>query len=94
MTQLRAITADGVTKLLNSRCIDCNGPTVGDTQAVLDGLYLFLTKHAGTCPMWGERARRHGVSRDNILVHPLGHLDGDDNVLVYLGDVGDEVRRG
>jgi hypothetical protein len=85
---------DGITKLLRSRCVDCNGPTVGDTQAIRDGFYLFLTRHATTCPMWGERAHRHGVSRDNILVHPLGHLDGDENMLGFLGDVGDGGRRG
>ena len=100
MTDLRTITPAGVTRLLNARCVDCNGPTVGDTQAIRDGFYLCLTKHAATCPMWGERARQHGIGNGDILVHPLGHLDGDEDVLVFLGEVGevgevgDGVRRG
>lgn len=88
------ITADGITKLLSSRCQDCNGPTVGDVEAILAGFCLFLTRHAATCPMWGERARRHGIARDAVLVHPLGHLASDGDVLVFLGDVSDEVCRG
>ena len=89
-----SLTADGITKLLNSRCQDCNGPTVGDGESILAGFVLFLTRHAATCPMWGERTRQHGVGGDDVLVHPLGHLDGAEDVLVYLADVGDGVCDG
>jgi hypothetical protein len=87
------ITADGITKLLSSRCVDCNGPTVGDAQSILDGFCLFLTRHAATCP-WSKRAHHHGIGNGDVLVHPLGHLAGDEEVLVFLADVGDEVCRG